>query len=255
MGELSGGEQARVLIARLILRPADVLILDEPTNDLDIPTLEVLEESLEEFAGALVLVTHDRYMLRAAEYRPARPGRPGRGGAVRRRRAVGAGRGVRARRAEAQGRGEAARPGQIRPAARPSALTYMEQREWEQIEANIQQAEEQVEAIKHEMGDPQVLADHQRLAAVCRRMESAQADVVRLYARWEELEAKQTSYSARYHRRRIITCLPPDTPPAAGVAPAGRRPRGSAASGQRGVRRRTAWSHAAGRWPQRRWPR
>ena len=60
---LSGGERARVLIARLMLQAADVLILDEPTNDLDIPTLEILEESLLEFAGALVLVTHDRYLL------------------------------------------------------------------------------------------------------------------------------------------------------------------------------------------------
>jgi ABC-type nitrate/sulfonate/bicarbonate transport system ATPase subunit len=60
---LSGGERARVLIAKLMLEPADVLLLDEPTNDLDIPTLEILEESLLEFRGALVLVTHDRYML------------------------------------------------------------------------------------------------------------------------------------------------------------------------------------------------
>ncbi|HEY0511937.1 MAG TPA: ABC-F family ATP-binding cassette domain-containing protein, partial [Thermoanaerobaculia bacterium] len=63
VSRLSGGEQARILIARLMLRPADLLILDEPTNDLDIQTLEVLEESLEEFPGALVLVTHDRFML------------------------------------------------------------------------------------------------------------------------------------------------------------------------------------------------
>src|SRR6267142_2828155 len=63
VGRLSGGERARVLIAQLMLQPADVLLLDEPTNDLDIPTLEILEESLLEYPGALVLVTHDRYMM------------------------------------------------------------------------------------------------------------------------------------------------------------------------------------------------
>src|ERR1700719_3767966 len=63
ISRLSGGEKDRVLIAQLMLQPADVLLLDEPTNDLDIPTLEILEESLLEFRGALVLVTHDRYML------------------------------------------------------------------------------------------------------------------------------------------------------------------------------------------------
>jgi ABC-type multidrug transport system ATPase subunit len=63
VGDLSGSEQARVRIAQLMLQPADVLLLDEPTNDLDIPALEVLEDSLAEFPGALVIVSHDRDLL------------------------------------------------------------------------------------------------------------------------------------------------------------------------------------------------
>ena len=63
LSALSGGEQARVRIAQLMLRPADLLLLDEPTNDLDIPALEVLEDSLSDFPGAIVVVSHDRDLL------------------------------------------------------------------------------------------------------------------------------------------------------------------------------------------------
>ena len=88
VGRLSGGERARVLIAKLMLEPADLLLLDEPTNDLDIPTLEILEESLLEFRGALVLVTHDRYMLDRSD-QCAGTGWARRRGALRRLFAVG----------------------------------------------------------------------------------------------------------------------------------------------------------------------
>src|SRR4029079_492820 len=63
VGNLSGGEQSRLLLAQLMLREAQLLVLDEPTNDLDLPTLAVLEESLTGFDGAVLLVTHDRYFL------------------------------------------------------------------------------------------------------------------------------------------------------------------------------------------------
>src|SRR5690606_32786094 len=63
VGRLSGGEQSRILIARLMLESANVLVLDEPTNDLDINTLDVLQEALCDFQGAVILVTHDRYFM------------------------------------------------------------------------------------------------------------------------------------------------------------------------------------------------
>src|SRR5206468_11831791 len=80
MSSLSGGEQARVRIARLMLQPADLLLLDEPTNDLDIPALEVLEDSLADFPGALVLVSHDRDLM--DRLCTAMIGLDGRGGAA-----------------------------------------------------------------------------------------------------------------------------------------------------------------------------
>ena len=154
MASLSGGEQARVLIARLMLQPADVLLLDEPTNDLDIPTLEVLEENLTEFPGALVLVTHDRFLLDRVSN--ALLGLDGQGGAtfLRRLLAVGAG----AARAEAGPSGESATARKAAPAEK-KRLSYLESREWEQMEEKILAAEEELAARQRDMQAPDAVSD------------------------------------------------------------------------------------------------
>src|SRR5436309_8462839 len=141
VGRLSGGEQARILIARLMREPADLLILDEPTNDLDIPTLEVLEDSLAEFDGGLVLVTHDRLMLdRVSTMILALDGL---GGAETYADYAQweASRGARATLPRSAGDAPA-------PRERPRAkrLGYLEQREWDGMERAILDAESTADA-------------------------------------------------------------------------------------------------------------
>ena len=185
ISSLSGGEQARVLIARLMLQPADLLLLDEPTNDLDIPTLEVLEESLTEFPGALVLVTHDRYLLDRVSN--AILGLDGQGGAEifadywQWEAAQG--------RALPKAEKEAATPPRAAPAKKK--LSYLEAREWEQMEERILAAEGEVEAVRAEMQAPAVVSDGLRLHECYQRLQTLEARVAELYARWAELEAKK----------------------------------------------------------------
>jgi len=189
VGDLSGGEQARILIADLMRQPADLLILDEPTNDLDIASLDVLEQSLAEFPGAVVLVTHDRFMLDRLS--TVVLGLDGKGGT---KQFATYGQWAAAQEAQA-GAIEPPRPkpAAARPASggKPKRLTYNEQREWDQMEANIHTAEAKAAELDSHMSDPALLADHQKMQAHCRKLDEAQAKVAALYDRWAQLEAKQ----------------------------------------------------------------
>jgi len=185
VGRLSGGERARVLIARLMLEPADLLLLDEPTNDLDIPTLEILEESLLEFRGALVLVTHDRYMLDRVSTTVL--GLDGRGGAER---FADYSQWEDWQRQPAQ---DAATPAQDkRSPSSKKKLSYLEAREFATIEDRVTAAEEQVARERELVEDPAVATDAVRLQAALLAMEKAQLALDELYTRWAELESKNT---------------------------------------------------------------
>jgi len=186
---LSGGERARVLIAQLMLQPADVLLLDEPTNDLDIPTLEILEESLLEFRGSLVLVTHDRYMLDRISMVVL--GLDGVGGAEsfadysqweawqdERRQAA----------ETAASPLEASKP---RPAPAKKKLSYIEAREFAGMEQRIAEAEEALQQKRASAEDPAIASDAARLLAAHAELDQAQREVDSLYDRWAELERKQ----------------------------------------------------------------
>ena len=187
VGRLSGGERARVLIARLMLEPADVLLLDEPTNDLDIQTLEILEESLLEFSGALVLVTHDRFMLDRVS--TVVLGLDGRGHAQRFAdysqweawlSALD----------EREPEAEPAPAATPRPRPRSTKLAYLEQREFDGIEARIAQAEQALEAARSALNDAALRGDGRRLTELSQDIELRQRSIEELYARWAELEER-----------------------------------------------------------------
>ena len=184
VSRLSGGERARIVLARLMLRPADLLVLDEPTNDLDIPTLEVLEESLLEFPGALVLVTHDRYLIDQVSTRIL--ALDGEGGAE-----YFADYGQ----WEAEGRRtakeEKASAASERKKGKSKRLSYKEQREWDAMEARLLEAEQNLERARTRADDPAVAADAAELQERFRLLAAAEAEVARLYARWAELEEMQ----------------------------------------------------------------
>ena len=190
VSRLSGGEKARVLVAQLMLQPADLLLLDEPTNDLDIPTLEILEESLLEYKGALVLVTHDRYMLDRVS--TAVLGLDGEGNAGS---------------FADYSQWEEWQREQKHPKSKPSVsspaqpvklptqgkkkLSYLEAREYSTIEQRVAEAEQLLQARREALEDPAIASDAAQLILATAELEKAQQEVDILFQRWAELEEKQ----------------------------------------------------------------
>ncbi len=189
---LSGGERARVLIARLMLEPADLLLLDEPTNDLDIPTLEILEEALLEYPGALMLVTHDRYMLdRVSNVVLGLDGNGNAGSFADYVQWEDWQRELRKPKPVAGAPSGSTGTGGNSGGSKKKKLSYMEQREWETMEERIEQAEAEVATRQDRLHDPVIATNPALLHTALEEANTAQEAVDTLYERWGELGAKQ----------------------------------------------------------------
>jgi ATP-binding cassette subfamily F protein uup len=186
--QLSGGERSRVTLAKILKRGGNVIVLDEPTNDLDLATLRMLEEALLFFQGSVILVSHDRWFLNRVcthtlAFEP---------GAMTQIYAGNYDYYIEKRRALA----EALTAPVVAPKATPARrekvrkLSYKESRELETIEAAIHEAEAEVTAMETALADPKFFAQHgHHWEAYEAKLEAAKKRVPELYARWEELES------------------------------------------------------------------
>ncbi|NPA24317.1 MAG: ATP-binding cassette domain-containing protein, partial [Deltaproteobacteria bacterium] len=189
---LSGGERNRLLLARIFARPADVLVLDEPTNDLDLETLELLEELLAEYRGTLLLVSHDREFInnvvtsslvfegagRVVEYAGGyddwlrqRPERVATGGK--------------------ETGGKARTAGRSKPkTAKPRRLSFKERNELQALPGRLEELEKEQQELYRKLADPAFYqtGDGGAVAAARERLAEIETELETAYARWEELE-------------------------------------------------------------------
>ena len=185
---LSGGERARILIAKLMLEPADILFLDEPTNDLDIQTLEVIEDSLLEFTGAVVIISHDRCLMDRVCTQILGLGNEN----------------------EQQffadysqweiASAQATKPKESQkvqastsssPTISTKKLSYKEQKELEGMEKNIMNAELEIESLQKKLEEPAIAADAQKSLELYSLLGKAQHKLETLFVRWETLETQK----------------------------------------------------------------
>jgi len=202
---LSGGERNRLLLARLFTRPANVLVMDEPTNDLDTDTLELLEEQVAAFPGTLLLVSHDRAFLdhvvtsllvfegggRVREfvggYSDWARDRDARAAAAQPRPP-----------AETRAARAATAAGDAGGSARPKRLSYREQRELEGLPARIEGLEDDRSRLEAEIGDPHFYEQpHEQVHAALARLATLTRDIDEAYARWALLEDQAGARAGR----------------------------------------------------------
>ncbi|MCB9073210.1 MAG: ABC-F family ATP-binding cassette domain-containing protein [Bdellovibrionaceae bacterium] len=185
ISQLSGGEQARLLIAKLLLQPADVLILDEPTNDLDIDTIEILEETLRAFPGLVLVVSHDRYFLsQLCDRFLALDGQ----GAWNMYAEMEQWLREKSTRSSSTQDTISAKKEESKKKVK---LSYKDKLRLETIEQDIQQAESDLEQASEKLSNPDVIMDHIKLQEATASVALLQKKVDDLYALWSELEAKQ----------------------------------------------------------------
>jgi ABC transport system ATP-binding/permease protein len=195
VGNLSGGEQSRLLIARLMLKPADVLVLDEPTNDLDFETLDILQSALIDFPGAVLLVSHDRYFVdqvatRIVAFHTA-PGERGRTSLFADLNQWQAWHTTQLDAARGKGGSDSAKKAAA-SAAKPKKLSYKDQRDWETLESRILAAETALSELDTQLARPEVASNSARLLELHLQHEQKRSEVDQMYARWAELESMRT---------------------------------------------------------------
>ena len=186
---LSGGEKARIILANLMLEPCDILLLDEPTNDLDILSLEVLEQSIKEFAGAVIIVSHDRYLMDrvchkilyldpdkgAQFYKDFNQILTSRNAALE------------------TAKTSTKKKNAPKKGSKGNSFSYKDKYELEHIEHNILEAEAQVAELSEKIQEPAVISDSVLMTDICLQLEKSELKVQELYSRWEILEDKKAA--------------------------------------------------------------